>query len=74
MKHITWTPDRLGVGERADHLLVLLLHDHGDTTQIPLDRLDAHRIGTELVAAAALSAAELASLAAGDATNGGITQ
>lgn len=74
MKQITWQPDSIGVGERADHLLVLLLHDPDETTTILLGRVDAHRIGSELVEAAALSPAELAALEASNNTNGDVLQ
>lgn len=62
MREIIWTPDNIAVGERVDGLLVLVMVEPLEQTTITLARSDAHRIGSELVKAAALTADELAAL------------
>lgn len=60
MKETLWTPDSIAVGERVDGLLVLALTDPLELTTIPMGRVDAHRIGAELVKAADLTPEEIA--------------
>lgn len=62
MKEITWTPDNIAVGERVDGLLVMVMVEPLEQTTIPMTRTDAHRIGSELVKAAALTPEEIAKL------------
>lgn len=62
MKEIVWTPDNIAVGERIDGLLVMVVVEPLDQTTIPMARTDAHRIGSELVKAAALTPDEIAAL------------
>lgn len=62
MKETTWTPASIAVGERADRMLALVLAEPIEVTSIPLARSDAHRIGSALVDAAALTPDEIARL------------
>jgi hypothetical protein len=62
MKETTWTPSSIAIGERADKTLALVLADPIELTSIPLHRRDAHRLGTELVKAAALTPEEITNL------------
>lgn len=64
MKEVLWTPATIAIGERADKMLALVLAEPIEITSIPLARNDAHRIGTELVAAAALTPEEISRLEA----------
>lgn len=68
MKEISWKPATIAVAERVDgQAVALVIRDIGEETTIPMTRSDAHRIGSELIAAAALSGLELQELAELDA-------
>jgi hypothetical protein len=67
MKETVWTPSSIAIAERADHLLALMLADPGELVSVPLGRTVAHRIGRELIAAAALEPAEIARMHEADA-------
>jgi hypothetical protein len=63
MRAITWTPTSIAIGERVDgQALALVITDYGEESTIPMSRASAHRIGSELVAAAALTPDELTDL------------
>lgn len=62
MRETTWTPASIAIGERADRMLALVIGEPWEITSVPLARSDAHRIGSELVKAAALTPEEIAQL------------
>lgn len=64
MKETLWTPAHIAIGERADKMLALVLGEPTEITSIPMTRSGAHRIGSELVKAAALTPEEIVALAA----------
>jgi len=68
VREISWKPATIAVAERVDgQACALVIRDIGEETTIPMTRSDAHRIGAELIAAAALTQFELEELASLDA-------